>query len=168
MAGMISLAALIKRGGVYYNIGGSNPVAVLAEACRVIELPKNIDREGLHRAILEREALMPTAIGKGVAIPHPRNPIVTDESEERVAVFFLNSPISYNALDRKPVSVLFLILSAGAQSHLGILAEISHLVQRSDFLELLSARPSTEELASFIAGLEKSWEGRNEGAGAKS
>lgn len=155
----VSLSALIERGGVYYNIGGSNPVEALKEAIRALSLPKEIDRDRLLAAVLEREALMPTAIGNGVAIPHPRNPLIADPELQRVAVFFLKTPVPYNALDRKPVSALFLILSADARSHLGVLASLSHLCQSADFIALLASRPSTEELTAFIASAESSWRG---------
>jgi PTS system nitrogen regulatory IIA component len=158
MAANLSLSDLVKRGGIYYNIGGSNPVEALAEMSRTINLPKAIDRDALLQAVLEREALMPTAIGHGIAIPHPRNPLFQDEGLQRVCVIFLKTPVPYNALDRKPVSTLFLILSAAARLHLGILAEISHLCQKPEFIDLLAKRPSTEELIAFISAAEASWE----------
>jgi nitrogen PTS system EIIA component len=157
MSSIASLAGLIERGGVYYNIAGSSPVEVLNEATKAMSLPKSLDRESLLTAILEREALMPTALGHGIAIPHPRNSMLADSSAQRVAVFFLKSPVAYNALDRKPVTVLFLILSADARSHLATLAAISHLCQSADFLEFLAKRPSTEELVARIAAAEASW-----------
>jgi PTS system nitrogen regulatory IIA component len=157
MQEMVSLAEFVKRGGVYYNVGGGNPVDALAETARTVVLPKGVDRDALLQAVLEREALMPTAIGHGIAIPHPRNPLLEDEAAQRVFVVFLKTPVAYNALDRKPVSTLFLILSAGARTHLGILAEIAHLSQRPDFLELLARRPSTQELIAFISAIEASW-----------
>lgn len=157
MVASLSLAELVTRGGVYYNIAGTNPVEVLAEASRSLALPPGLDRDELLRAILEREALMPTAIGHGIAIPHPRNPLFQDEGLQRVAVVFLKTPVPYNAMDRKPVSTLFVILSAGARVHLGILAEISYLCQKPDFIELLARRPSTEELVAYIGAAEESW-----------
>ena len=158
-ASAVALSELIERGGVYYNIGGSGPTEALREAVKALAPPPGLVREKLLAAVLEREALMPTAIGKGVAIPHPRNPLVTDPAEQRVAVFFLKAPIPYNALDRRPVSVLFLILSADAKSHLGVLATLSHLCQSEAFAELLAARPSTAELVAFIAAQEAAWRG---------
>jgi PTS system nitrogen regulatory IIA component len=157
MSSVESLAKLIDRGGVYYNIGGSSPVEALSEATKAMALPKGLDRESLLTAILEREALMPTALGHGIAIPHPRNSMLSDLSAQRVAVFFLKSPIAYNALDRKPVSVLFLILSADAKNHLATLAAVSHLCQHGDFLDFLAKRPSKEELVARIAAAEASW-----------
>jgi len=157
MGGAVALSTLIERGGVYYNIGGSTAAEALREGIRGLSLPKGVDRDLLVTAVLEREALMPTAIGNGVAIPHPRNPILSDPAAQRVAVLFLKTPIPYEALDRKPVSVLFLILSSEAKSHLGVLASLSHLCQRRDFLELLADRPSTEELTRFIRAAEETW-----------
>jgi nitrogen PTS system EIIA component len=157
MPSVISLADLIERGGVYYNIAGSTPVEVLGEATKALSLPKPLDRETLLTAILEREALMPTALGHGVAIPHPRKSLLTDPASQRVAVFFLKSPVAYNALDRKPVTVLFLILSADARSHLATLASVSHLCQHADFLEFLAKRPSKQELVARIAAAEAAW-----------
>jgi hypothetical protein len=45
-----------NRGGVYYNIEGANPVAVLRDIVQTVSLPKNLDRETLLQAVLEREA----------------------------------------------------------------------------------------------------------------
>ncbi len=157
MGGSVSLAELVSRGGVYFNISGSTPSEALPEAVKAMSLPKGLDREKLLTAILERESLMPTALGNGIAIPHPRSPMVTDPATQRVAVFFLKTPIPYSALDRKPVSTLFLILSSDAKSHLSILASLSYLCQRDAFISLLGARPSTEELVDYIAGAEAAW-----------
>jgi PTS system nitrogen regulatory IIA component len=162
MSSIASLAELIERGGVYYNIGGASPVEVLNEATKAMALPKSLDRESLLTAILEREALMPTALGHGVAIPHPRNSMIADAKAQRVAVFFLKSPVAYNALDRKPVTVLFLILSADARSHLATLAGVSHLCQDATFLDFLAARPSKEELVARIAAAEAFWAAASE------
>jgi nitrogen PTS system EIIA component len=161
MDSSVSLAELIGRGGVYYNISGSNPVEALKESVKAVSLPKGLDRDDLLVAILEREALMPTALGNGVAIPHPRSPMLTEKSQQRVAALFLKTPLAYSALDRKPVSTLFLILSADAKTHLAILASISYLCQKQDFLELLAARPSTEEMVAYIAAAEASWASRD-------
>jgi len=161
MADSVSLAELVRRGGVYYNISGSTPAEVLSAAVKAVSLPKGLDRDALLTAILERESLMPTALGNGVAIPHPRSPMLKDKETQRVAVFFLKTPIPYNALDRKPVSTLFLILSADAKSHLGVLASLSYLCQRKDFLDLLATRPSTEELVEYVASNEALWAENN-------
>jgi PTS system nitrogen regulatory IIA component len=83
--------------------------------------------------------------------------MLADPGAQRVAVFFLKSPVAYNALDRKPVTVLFLILSADARSHLATLAAVSHLCQDPLFLEFLATRPSKAELVARIGEAESAW-----------
>jgi len=157
MDGTKGLAERVSRGGVYYNIEGDNPVAVLRDIVRIVSLPKTIDRESFLQAVLEREALSSTALGDGVAVPHPRNPVLTDIDQELVAVCFPRRPVSYAALDRRPVFVLFLILSADTRNHLFTLSELSFLCRRADFRDFLSRKPSRQELSDHIAREEASW-----------
>ncbi len=157
MDGTEGLAKRINRGGVYYNLGGDDPVAVLRSIVQTASLPAGLDRESLLLAVLERETLMPTALGDGIAIPHPRSPLLSREEDERVAVCFPRRPIPYAALDRKPVFVLFLILSADTRSHLFTLSELSFLCRRTDFRDHLAGKPSREELAEWVARAEESW-----------
>ena len=157
MDGSEGLARRIDRGGVYYNLEGDNPAAVLREIVQNVNLPKQVKRDVLLQTVLEREALMPTAMGDGIAIPHPRNPLLTDEGDELVAVCFPRKPVPYAALDHRPVFVLFLILSAGTRTHLFTLSELSFLCRRADFREFLAGKPSREELSGWIARVEETW-----------
>lgn len=157
LAGITAFSRMIERGGVYYNVSGSSPIKVLTEGISSIDLPSSIDRTLLLEAVLQRESLMPTAIGNGIAIPHPRNPLIHDIDEQRVCTLFLTSPVNWNALDRIPVTVLFLILSADARSHLAILAELGHVSRKPEFKTFLSTRPSTEELTGYLRDVESRW-----------
>ncbi len=151
------LADKVDRGGVYYNIEGDNPVAVLRDIVQNVALPKSVDREALLQAVLEREALSSTAFGDGVAVPHPRNPVLTDPKEELVAVCFPGRPVSYAALDRRPVFVLFLVLSAGTRTHLFALSELAFLCRKPEFREFLAGKPPRPELTARIRREEESW-----------
>jgi nitrogen PTS system EIIA component len=65
------------------------------------------DRTSFHKAILEREKIVSTGIGMGVAIPHAKLIGYTD--------FFIaigvqaKKGIEWNALDGEPVHLLFMI-----------------------------------------------------------
>ena len=107
--------------------------------------------------VLEREALMPTSIGDGVAVPHPRNLIVTEDREQFAALAFLATPVDWNSLDGKPVSTLLLIVSASARQHLQMLAEITFFCRQEDFRRLLKEYSSREDLLCFIREAEKNW-----------
>ncbi|MEI6873908.1 MAG: PTS sugar transporter subunit IIA [Spirochaetota bacterium] len=157
MKGIVSLADLVARGGVGYALKGSNPREVIEAASSLVALPESIDREGLCRALLEREGLLSTAIGRGLALPHPRNNLHFTAETQRVALFFTAEPIDFAALDGQRVFALFIVLSADPRSHLGVLAELAHLSRREDFHALLSRRPAEAELVSWLRNYESGW-----------
>jgi len=66
------------------------------------------DVHEIAHAIMTREKLASTALGKGVAIPHCR----TDEVSKTTCVCgFLENPVEWNSPDGKPVSIIFLVLT---------------------------------------------------------
>ena len=71
-----SLLAAMEAGGVFYRVSGSDKESVLHEVVELLRLPPEVDRGFLLRVLLAREAIVPTAIGDGIAIPHVRNPVV--------------------------------------------------------------------------------------------
>jgi nitrogen PTS system EIIA component len=84
--------------------------------------------ETVYRALLEREALGPTGVGRGVAIPHARFPGV-----DRVVGLFvrLEKPVDFEAIDRQPVDLVFALFApenAGAE-HLKALARVSRTLR---------------------------------------
>lgn len=145
------------KGGVYYNVAGARPEEVLEDAVRTLPVPEDPGRQAFLRAILEREELMPTAVGNGIALPHPRNPLIRKNEDQFIAVCFLDRPVDWQALDGKPVSTLVFIVSASPKIHLSILSRVSFLCQEPDFRALLAERASTEELAAAVAAIEARW-----------
>lgn len=144
------LLRMIRAGGVYYNIRGNTPDAVFGDLVSHISLPAGIESTTLLSGLIERERLMTTSVGNGIALPHPRTPLVTQEGDQRVYVCFLDRPVNFDAMDGKPVFVLFLILSTGSASHLKVLSRLSWLLQQEGFRETLREKPDTEEMISVI------------------
>jgi PTS system nitrogen regulatory IIA component len=151
------LAALIKRGGIYYDVQGNNPREILVNIINETVVPASLDREKLLEAILERECLMSTSIGEGIALPHPRNPLISDPEEQFVCIAFPRNPPDWNSLDGQNVHTVFLIVSASAKLHLHILSEINYFCRQKKFSELLKNHASQEELIGMIAKIEDSW-----------
>ena len=144
------LRSLIDRGDIYYNIKGSSPEAALSSFSKVLKLPKTMDRLGLERALIEREGLGTTAMGEGFAIPHSRKQVAADEASAFVAVAYLDTAIDWKAPDGKPVTTLFLILSAGVENHLSVLSGIACLAGKSEFRAFMARRPSKKELLEYL------------------
>jgi nitrogen PTS system EIIA component len=119
-----SLIAAIEAGGVFYRVSGSDRESALREVVELLRLPPEVDRAFLLRVLLAREAIVPTAIGDGIAIPHVRNPVVLHIDRPLLALCFLENPIEYNALDGKPVNTLFTIISPTTRAHLHLMARL--------------------------------------------
>jgi PTS system nitrogen regulatory IIA component len=157
------LTTLITRGGVHYQVPGTNPREVITNLVESLKLPpaaadlRSVDRDALLKAALEREALMTTAVGHGIALPHPRNPLITGAEDQFVALAFLEHPVDWQALDGEPVHTVLLIVSASAKLHLHTLSRINYFCQREQFRAFLEKRPSREEIIRVISDAEQAW-----------
>ncbi len=140
-----SLARAIEVGGVFYRIEGSNKEAVLREVVKSMRLPEEVDREFLYRVILAREQACSTAIGEGVAIPHPRNPIVLHVTHPSITLCFLERPLEFGAMDGKPVHALFTLVSPTVRAHLQLLSRLSFALQNPGFKSVIS-NPGTRDV----------------------
>jgi len=153
-----SLAELIERGGLYRDVKGNTPREVLSALIGALPPIPSITAEGLLKAVLEREALMSTSAGGGIALPHPRNPLAGSDAEQFVALAFPEHPIKWNSLDGKPVNTLMLIVSASAKQHLQTLSEITFFCREEAFCRMLRERAPKEDLLGLIREAEKNWE----------
>jgi len=152
-----NLAILIEKGGVVFNISGENVQEVLKNAVQGINTPPNKSKETILSALLSREELMPTAIGKGIAIPHPRNPIVTDIESASVSICYLAKPVDFGSLDNQPVQILFILLTASPKMHLAVLSKISYLCSDDNFLLMLKEQSPKEKLLEYVKEKELDW-----------
>ncbi|GHT74086.1 hypothetical protein FACS1894124_3420 [Spirochaetia bacterium] len=152
------LTTLITRGGVYYQAPGTNPREILTNLVERLNPPSVVDRDALLKAVLEREALMTTAVGHGIALPHPRNPLISGAGDQFVAVAFLEHPVDWQALDGEPVHTALLIVSSSAKLHLHTLSRINYFCQQEQFRAFLAKRPTPEDIIRVITEAEAAWQ----------
>lgn len=144
------LADALIAGGIYYRMGGADKESVLRGIVDVMRLPDEVDRSFLLQVLLAREALEPTAIGDGIAIPHIRNPIVLHVPKPMVTLSFLEKPVDFGALDGKPVHALFSLTSPTVRAHLHLLSRISFALRDAGFKELILKQGSREEILESL------------------
>jgi len=143
-----NLRVAMERGGVYYDIKGESAAEVIrAGVSSITCFDTQGQKETLYESLLAREELMSTGIGKGVAIPHPRTPLDYGEIPAFITTCFLKDPVDYKAVDRQPVSVLFLLICPSSKSHLQLLARLSFCLRDEAFIEFLSNTP--DQMAFF-------------------
>lgn len=154
----MTLADLIARDAVIASLKAKSKKHVLEDlAVRAGKLEDAPARD-VFEALLQRERLGSTGVGRGIAIPHCRLPAI-----HRIACVFarLEAPIPFDAIDGEPVDLVFLLLApenAGAD-HLKALARLSRLMREPQtILQLRAAKDQatlhailTEPLASHAA-----------------
>ncbi len=152
-----SLIKILDRGGIFYNIPGTSVKEVMNNFTAMIHLPPELDKEALLKAVLEREQLMSTGIGNGIALPHPRNPLLEKTEHQSIFIGFPENNIDWKALDGKPIHTVILIVSASPKLHLHTLSKVSFLCREESFLQLLQNRSSAEQLRKAIQEAEAAW-----------
>ena len=118
---------------------------LLRELVHVVSNAKRGDEQDeILRAVRERESVLSTGIGHGVAIPHGKSAAV---SELRMAAGRVAQPVEFDALDGQPVELLFLLVGpeTAAGPHIKALSRISRLVRKDEVRDrLISARDAGE------------------------
>src|ERR1700754_3664153 len=118
---------------------------VAARAAVQTKLPERKIFEILN----ERERLGSTGVGQGIAIPHGR----LAEINTIVGVFArLETPIDYDAIDKQPVDLVFMLLApadAGAD-HLKALARVSRLLRNQQAVEKLRTTSTPEAIYAIL------------------
>lgn len=153
-----NLLGPMRRGGVLFDIVGEDAESLFRESIeRLAPLPDSLKPEILER-LIQRERLASTGIGKGVAIPHPRNPTIKDLDHPLIATCFLEKAVDFGSVDNQPVFVLFLLLSPSAKHHLHLLSRISFCLRDNHFVEFLKNRPASDALFARISEIEATLE----------
>ena len=107
------------------------------------------DPDDIVRAILKREELGSTGIGRGVAIPHTKH-----NSVERLigTVALSNKGIAFDSLDGEPVHVFVLLISPQDRpgDHLRALENVSRSLRDDNFVRALRAATTREEIIALL------------------
>jgi len=149
------LSEALVRGGIFFAVPGDDLESALKSVVGLLPLPAHMDQDYLYQTLLAREALGSTAIGHGIAIPHVRNPILSQSEEPSVSLCFLKRPIDFKAVDDKPVHILFTLITPNVKVHLHMLARLSFMLHEQRFMELLNSSPGKDEIIAMVTELEE-------------
>lgn len=149
------LSDAVRRGGVLHEMECTDKLSALSAACRAIPLPDDVDREELKNVLVAREALCSTGIGNGIAIPHPRGPIVLGVPEPQVSVAFPKVPIEFGSLDGKPVHTMFVIVSTTVRVHLLLLSHLMFALKSEPFVKLLIGHAPEDAILAKLRKIEE-------------
>ena len=114
------------------------------------------NREKVLQAVIEREKIMSTGIGDGIAIPHGKSDAVVTLT---AALGTHKRGVDFESLDGEPAFVFFLLVSPANVSgpHIKALARISRLLKNDDFKKSLIEATTSREIIAAIETEEKGY-----------
>jgi nitrogen PTS system EIIA component len=142
------LSQAVRIGGIHRSVAGVGKETLLRAMVDRLPAPRGFDREFLYQMILAREHLGSTSLGNGIAIPHPREPIVLRVDQPAVAIFFPESPVDFG--DGVPVHTLCLLVSPSTRAHLHALAALATALRDPGVAATLAARAPDAEILAAI------------------
>jgi PTS system nitrogen regulatory IIA component len=116
---------------------------------RLAESVPALTQDLVFDALLDRERLGSTGLGKGIALPHARNSHVA----KAVAAFIkLPKGVDFDAIDGQPVDLAFAMLVPleATEEHLQLLAQLAKMFSDTTFCDALRNADSAQELLQLI------------------
>ncbi|MFA5951630.1 MAG: PTS sugar transporter subunit IIA [Hyphomicrobium sp.] len=143
----MDLGDLLAPGGIIPSLEADTKKLALHELAALAAETTGIDTRTVFDALMQRERLGSTGLGRGIAIPHVKLKSLTG-----IVTLFarLAKPIDFESPDGEPVDLIFVLLApdhAGGD-HLKALARISRLVRDPATIEQLRS-------AADVAGIKR-------------
>ncbi len=145
----MDFAELLKPEAVKVLSSASSKKRLMQDISDLAEQAYALNADVVLNALLEREALGPTGVGSGIALPHAR----LDEIDKVSGVFvLLDKPIDFGAVDRQPVDIAFALFApedAGV-NHLKALALVSRTLRDAGICTKLRANRNPATLYTIL------------------
>ncbi len=131
------------------NIKAEDPFNAIKTMSKTLKEKIYIDSDNASALVIEREKLMSTGIGQGIAIPNAKLSGIT---KPVIVVARSEDGIDFNSIDGKPAKMIFMILTPlqDHQSQIQILADISSIFQDKDTRERIFKSKSYNEFIALI------------------
>ncbi len=151
----MNLLDILSPESIIVDLRGESKEEIIAELVNSLPVGDSItDRDQVLQAVLDREKIMSTGIGDGIAIPHGKSAAVT---ELVAAMGTQRRGVDFDALDGEPAFVFFLLVSPANVSgpHIKALARISRLLKNDEFKKKLVEANSAEAIIATIEAAER-------------
>ncbi|MCD4829504.1 MAG: PTS sugar transporter subunit IIA [Candidatus Cloacimonetes bacterium] len=136
---------------VYLNFEAENKYEAIAEMSKFARERKIVrDHRWLYEVVVAREELVSTAVGKGVALLHPRHMHPTKIKRPCVLFGRCKEGVDFDAIDNKPVNLFFMLLLHNDKQHLFSLSYLSRLMLAGANIERLAQATAPDEVIDVL------------------
>jgi PTS system nitrogen regulatory IIA component len=148
---VVPLSRLLKAEYVILDIRPGTKEDVLHQLVQPLLRSQFIDRGGpFVDKLLERERIVSTAVGKGVAIPHLRNPQENPGGGPLLVVGICREGTDFEAPDGEKTHLFFLLCTDSEVVHLRVLAKVNRIAGRKDAMARLICAESPAEVLQVL------------------
>lgn len=153
----MKLIDFIDENAVIDSLESTDKESVIREMVEVLKGLNKISEEnfdGVMEALIKREKVGSTGIGKGVAVPHTKHKCIS-----KITGVFARSlkGVDFDALDGEPVYLFFLLLSPDGSTdvHLSALEKISSVIRNSDFRSFIKDASDKSEIIDLLKEVDE-------------
>lgn len=145
----MKLSEIMSGNSIFIGLKSSNKRQLLQDLADKAAEITGINERTIFDTILERENLGSTGFGEGTALPHGRFADLN-----KVYGFFvkLNTPMDFEAIDGKPVDLIFMLLSpeGNGADHLTALAQASRILKDESTRTKIRQISSVQEIYALL------------------
>jgi PTS system nitrogen regulatory IIA component len=109
-------------------------------------LPPSFNRDALQTLLLSREYLGGCPVGDGIAIPHPRFPLIVPLARPAMTLCFLLTPMAIGPSPKRTIDTLFLLTAPSVSCHLALVARLGAALQDLEFRDLIKRRNARDHI----------------------
>lgn len=139
---------------IKYPLVSDTKVEVIRELISLLAEQHLIeDKEAVLKAVLDREKIMTTGVGNGIAIPHCKSRHAPDFA---IALGIHPEGVDFQSLDSKPVHIVFLLTGPEDKpgTHIRLLSRISRIISRENVQQQILNCHSAEEIYKVLQEVE--------------
>ena len=148
------LTEILKPQNIKIPLRSANKTEAITELVNLLAENGDLtDARKVLESVLERESTRTTGIGNGLAIPHGKT---TGTNDLVMAIGRPATPIDFQAIDGRPVTIIWLLSSPPDKTgpHIHALAKISRLMTVDRFRQTLNTCQTAQEMYDAIAQQE--------------
>ncbi|MCH9024553.1 MAG: PTS sugar transporter subunit IIA [candidate division Zixibacteria bacterium] len=146
----MKLSKFSEENLIVFDLKAASKESVIEELVDLINVSNMVsDKDMLLKDIKDREELVTTGIGYGVAFPHAKT-----KSVKGIVIAFgrSNEGIDFEAIDHKPVNLFFIIAAPedAIGAHLNVMSRLSYLMKSEENRQTLMTVTSPGEVLELI------------------
>lgn len=141
---------LLSKDGIELNVTAKDKNDIINKMTNLmLKTGRITDLNAYKELVLKREEEGSTGVGEGIAIPHGKGDCVT---EPGLVAMVVQNGVEYDALDGKPVNLLFMIAAPNTSDnvHLDVLSRLSTMLMDTEFKNKLISAKSKAEFLNII------------------